>query len=124
MSIVKREIGRQKPRPRGVDSTGAAAKVKDGVIEIQLHLKVLNNLAVEAVPKKCLRAAGLRKCGSCQRGVQLAMRDAQARRSSTGALPRNASGGIVCLRQVNQVRQRIRLSCVYCESRVRNIFGI
>jgi hypothetical protein len=49
MSIVENEICCQKLRLRSVDSTPAGPEVKEGVIEVQFHLKGLEDLAVEAI---------------------------------------------------------------------------
>jgi hypothetical protein len=49
MSIVENEICCQKLRLRSVDSTRAGPEVKEGVIEVQFHLKGLEDLAVEAI---------------------------------------------------------------------------
>jgi len=51
MSIIENEISCQKLRLRSVDSTRAGPEVKEGVIEVQLHLEGLDDLAVEAIAK-------------------------------------------------------------------------
>ena len=68
---LKAKFAAKQLRFRGIDSTGAGAEVKNCVIEIEFHLKILDNLAVEAIAKEDLLAGGLRKRGSCQRGKQL-----------------------------------------------------
>src|SRR5580704_4090906 len=98
MRVVKFEISSQNSRFCCVDSAGAGAKIEHRVIKIQLHLEILDHLTVEAISKKNFRTLGLRKRRCRQRGKQFAEGYAQRCRLRAGALPREASGWIVCFR--------------------------
>ena len=63
MCIVECEVGCQDLRARSVDSARTGAEIKDVVVEVEFHLKILDDLAVEAVSEQDFRAACLREPG-------------------------------------------------------------
>jgi hypothetical protein len=112
------------PRARCVDSARTGAEIKDVVVEVEFHLKILDDLAVEAVSEEDFRAACLRECSRRQRRIQLAARDTQCGRLTAGTLPRQTGLGIVRLRQIDQLSQRISLARIDVEPGITKIFRI
>ncbi len=59
---LKCEVGCQDLRACSVYSARTGAEIKDVVVEVEFHLKILDHLAVEAVSEEDFRAARLREC--------------------------------------------------------------
>src|SRR5260370_35814865 len=117
VGVIECKIRGEQSRTCGIDSSRPGAEVEHGVIQIECQLKALDGLAMESVSKERLDTFGLRNCRSRQRRVQLTSSNPQSRRLRASTLPGGASRGIVGLRQVNQLRQGIRLGLIYSEPR-------